>query len=285
MSRHDSTTIRELGYKSCIPYFILFDPDLNQQHLRLYTFIEQMESNPDPKINPTFSYRWFASILRIEVRAAMKIGKKMKDKGYITHTQLPNGKWVWGTTRKVIIDDTPIEEAPIEIPPDGEVSSEDMGGVSSQDTQNTKKIKLTVTKLPSSSFFFSETIDESLLSQKLDTDKRSSREFLEECQDHVDKCSDKKYPRLQRANALVKLLIKLKSSNTIFRPSIETEGEESHSSKKLVSDEDFQLVQEYLHAKKMEGWGQDINLFMKKEKRERAIDLLKTNNFSLSIQS
>lgn len=69
----------------------------------------------------------------------------------------------------------------------------------------------------SSSFLFSENTDKNLLAQKLPRDSRTPEEFLNECVEHVDNCSDKKFPRLQRANALVKLLKQLKESNVIFR--------------------------------------------------------------------
>jgi hypothetical protein len=45
---------------------------------------------------------------------------------------------------------------------------------------------------------------------------------MAQCFEHVENCSDKKFPVLQRANALAKLLKKLKEANVIFR---EAEGE------------------------------------------------------------
>lgn len=260
MSKHDSQTIRELGYKGCIPYFILFDPDLTIQHMRLYSLIEQMESNPNPKVAPTFSYQWFGKILGIESRGAMKIAKRMKDKGYITHTQKDDGHWIWGTAKKMVIDDNP------------------QAGVASQDTLNTKKNNYQEeenTKLGSSSILFSKSTDQNLLAQKLDRDLRTDDEFLAECVEHVDNHSSNKYPRLQRANALVKLLTKLNKDNIIFRPSKE---EDKPSTKEkvasLFSDADLQLMQDAIHAKKMAGMGMDINIFMKPEMLAKAEELL-----------
>lgn len=282
MSKHDCNTIRELGYKGCIPYYILFDPDLTSQHLKLYSLVEQMESNPNPKVSPTFSYEWFASILGIKVRGAMKIGKVMKDKGYVVHTQKPDGYWLWGTGKKTIIDDSKNQGVPSE----GGVSSqdmggvpqEDMGGVHSQDTLNTKKNNYQeeeTTTLVSSSFIFSIAIDQNLVDQKLSRDKRTDQEFLDECLIHVENHSNKKYPPLQRANALVKLLKKLNADDVIFRPS---KDEDRPSTKEkvapLFSDEDLQLMQEALHAKKMAAMGQDINIFIKPEKLKQAEELL-----------
>lgn len=85
-------------------------------------------------------------------------------------------------------------------------------------TDTKKDKKLTNCKTPSSSsFIFSKTIDKKLLDEKLTRDERTTDEFLKECVDHVDNCSDKKFPRLQRAGALVKLLKQMKESDMIFR--------------------------------------------------------------------
>ena len=85
-------------------------------------------------------------------------------------------------------------------------------------TDTKKDKKLTNCKTPSSSsFIFSKTIDKKLLDEKLSRDERTTEEFLKECVDHVDNCSDKKFPRLQRAGALVKLLKQMKESDMIFR--------------------------------------------------------------------
>jgi hypothetical protein len=284
MSKHDCQTIRELSYRACIPYFILFDQDLNEQHLKLYGIIEQMESNPNPKVRPTFSYTWFANLLGIQPRAAKRIAKTMKEKNYLVHRQLGDGTWLWGTAKKMVIDDSPNEG----VSPEGGVSQNDTPPVSPQDTppvsqndtQNTNKEnyqKEENTKLASSSFSFSESTDKNLVAQKLERDKRSNEEFLAECVIHVDNHSDQKYPRLQRANALVKLLSKLKSDNVIFRPKTDLKEDKSSKPKAqpLFTEEEGQLMQEYLHAKKMEDWGQDINIYMPNaEKRERAKELL-----------
>ncbi len=282
MSKHDCQTIRELGYKSCIPYFIMFDTELTIQHLRLYTLIEQMESNPNPKITPSFSYAWFARIIGVEPRGAIKIAKRMKDKGYITHTQKQDGKWIWGTAKKMIIDDSAnhgvSDEGGVSSQDTGGVSYEDTGGVSSQDTQNTKKNnyqKEETTNYESSrSIVFSKSTDQNLLNQKLSRDLRTDEEFLAECVEHVDNHSKKSFPRLQRANALVKLLAKLNADDVIFRPKKDEDKPQSQKVTPLFTEEESQLMQEALHAKKMAGIGQDINIFIKPEKLAQAEELL-----------
>ena len=81
----------------------------------------------------------------------------------------------------------------------------------------------------SSSFLFSETTDRNLLNQKLSRDERTDEEFMAQCLDHVENFSDKKFPVLQRANALVKLLKKLKANNEIFREAVSTEQKKKKS--------------------------------------------------------
>ncbi len=71
----------------------------------------------------------------------------------------------------------------------------------------------------SSSFYFSETLDKNLLNQKLFSDERSDSEFMFEVIEHIDFFSDLKYSRIVRAQAALKMLIKLKSQNIIFRVS------------------------------------------------------------------
>ncbi len=89
----------------------------------------------------------------------------------------------------------------------------------------------------SSSFLFSETTDRNLLNQKLIRDERTDEEFMAQCVDHVENCSDKKFPTLQRANALVKLLKQLKASNVIFR---ETVSADQKKKKIIVNETDEQ---------------------------------------------
>lgn len=77
--------------------------------------------------------------------------------------------------------------------------------------------KLTNCKpISSSSFTFSNTIDKSILDQKLDRDERTNEEFMIQVKEHVDNHSDKKFPFMQRAQAVLKLLTKMKSQNVIF---------------------------------------------------------------------
>lgn len=77
-------------------------------------------------------------------------------------------------------------------------------------------IKTTNCKNPSSSFLFSETLDKSILQQKLEHDQRTDQEFMKDIKEHVDKHSNKKFAYMQRAQAALRLLEKLKLENEIF---------------------------------------------------------------------
>lgn len=103
-------------------------------------------------------------------------------------------------------------------------------------TEDYEQKKLT-NCVSSSSFLFSETTDRNLLNQKLNRDTRTDEEFMAQCLQHVENCSDKKFPVLQRANALVKLLKQLKASNVIFR---ETEGQQEKKKNELANETDEQ---------------------------------------------
>jgi hypothetical protein len=90
-----------------IPFYILFDLDLNANHLRMYGQIEQMESNPDPKVNPTFSYQWFADQLGIDRSNAIRTANVLKNKKYIEHIEIKPGIWLWRTVKaQVVMEDT-----------------------------------------------------------------------------------------------------------------------------------------------------------------------------------
>lgn len=127
-----NTHQRELGYRAVIPFYILWDTDLNGNDLRFYGQIEQFESNPNPDVGATFSYQWIADMLGINRRNAINIANKLKKKGYITRTKINEKDYLWNTVKKGVLvssSDTPL------------VSHNDTPLVSSSDTQNTSKLK------------------------------------------------------------------------------------------------------------------------------------------------
>ena len=99
-------TQRNKGFSALIPFYILYDLDLNAHHIRLYGQIQQMESNPNPDVTPTFSYAWLAEQLGVnDVRYVKRLAKLMKDKKYIERIKSEK-KWVWQTVKKgVLIED------------------------------------------------------------------------------------------------------------------------------------------------------------------------------------
>lgn len=134
---------------------------------------------------------------------------------------------------------------------------------------------------------FSKSIDEKILNQKLKRDNRTDNEFLKICKDHVDNHSDKKYPFVKRAYALIKLLKKLNMDNVVFclkedAPPQEKSNEENKSP---FTQEEIFLAQEYLHFKKNESFG-GISVekaIPNEEKRRIAVDILQKMN-SMEIQ-
>lgn len=130
--QNSNTHQRELGYRAVIPFYILWDTDLNGNDLRFYGQIEQMESNPNPNVNASFSYQWIADTLGINRRNAINIANKLKKKGYITRTKINQKEYLWNTAKKGVLvssSDTSL------------VSPGDTALVSSSDTQNTSKLK------------------------------------------------------------------------------------------------------------------------------------------------
>lgn len=135
-SKHFS--LRDLPYRAIIPFYILHDSDLNIQHIRLYGQIEQLESNPNPKASPRFSYAWIAKMLHVNVRNAKKIASTLVEKGYIEHIQLKGNFWTWRTKKAPIVhvDDV----GGVSQSDTGGVSHSDTPGVSHSDTLNTHKL-------------------------------------------------------------------------------------------------------------------------------------------------
>src|SRR5882757_2685231 len=94
---------RDQSYRACIPFYILYDLDLNANHLRLYGQIEQMENSGNPNVHPTFSHQWMADQLKINNRNARKLAQLLVQKGYIEHIQIDETKWVYKIARNTII--------------------------------------------------------------------------------------------------------------------------------------------------------------------------------------
>lgn len=163
----------------------------------------------------------------------------------------------------------------INIAPTGQTDRSRTANMADSYISTDEYLHMNTTKLISSSFFFSESTDKNLLAQKLERDNRTNEQFMNECVNHVDNNSSKEYPRLQRANALVKLLKNLNENNIIFRQ--KDDEKEAHKDntniKPLFTDEDIELMGRYKQAKRL---GKDISLFINKAYlRDRAEELVK----------
>lgn len=140
---------------------------------------------------------------------------------------------------------------------------------SSIDTEDYLQKKLTNCE-SSSSFYFSETIDQDIVGQKLFRDDRTDDEFLKEVIEHVENHSDKKFSRIVRAQGAIKLLAKLKSQNIIFYVAGKEPKEDVKPKKQVESvftDDELAAVNEYKHAKKMEEWGAAFEVHMPNQDR------------------
>ena len=105
-SINNNTSQRLTGFRAVLPFYILYDLDLNANHLRLYGQIEQMESNPDPSVQPRFSFQWFADQLGVDRRTVITLSNLLKKKGYIERIKISQNVWVWKTAKaKIIIED------------------------------------------------------------------------------------------------------------------------------------------------------------------------------------
>lgn len=117
MNHQDNNSQRFTSYRAVIPFYILYDLDLNANHLRLYGQIEQMESNPDPSVSASFSYAWLAKQLGINRRNAMKIATLLIKKEYIVHKEVSPGKYIWNTKKKSVASQNDNEWCRTETPP------------------------------------------------------------------------------------------------------------------------------------------------------------------------
>ena len=95
---------RKKPYMGLIPFNVLFDLDLNANHLRFYGQIQQMENHPNPEVEPTFSFEWIGELLGINRRNARNIANTLKNKGYILHTKRSRYVYVWSIVRKQVIE-------------------------------------------------------------------------------------------------------------------------------------------------------------------------------------
>lgn len=139
-------------------------------------------------------------------------------------------------------------------------------------TEDYRQKRTTNCEISSSSFLFSEAIDQEILDQKLFRDERTDEEFMQAVLEHINNHSDKKFSRIVRAQAAIKLLKKLKSQNIMFYVAGKAPKEESKPQQKvasLFSEDELAAVQEYRHAKKMQEWGAKFDVHMPNKERQK----------------
>lgn len=101
-NNNNNNSQRFTAYRAVIPFHVLYDLDLNANHLRLYGQIEQIESNTNPSVQPSFSYSWVGQQLGMNRRNAMKVAKLLIQKGYIEHKEIKKGDYVWNIKKEGI---------------------------------------------------------------------------------------------------------------------------------------------------------------------------------------
>ena len=207
---NNNNSQRFQAYRACIPFYILYDLDLTSNHLRLYGQIEQMESNPNPKVQATFSYAWMAEQLGISRRNTITVANILKEKGYIEHIKVSHNKWIWRTAKKLIIQEENIV--------DNSVSS-DLGDHLSSDLGDHPKILETkIPKETSTVFSFSSIENSELLELKHLDDERTDSEFLQECNIHMNGGNDDFTPE-ERFCGLKTILFNQREQNKAFKAS------------------------------------------------------------------
>ena len=259
MSDQDCNTQRELGYRAVIPFYILWDTDLTGNDLRFYGQIEQLESNPNPKVNATFSYQWIANQLGINRRNAINIAKKLKNKGYISRIRIKGNTYIWNTVKKgvlVSLEDTAI------------VSPNDTLLVSLKDTQNImKKNKdhkiTTTTKSGGNSLSKSK---QKKLAFKCADDLRDDDEFLENCDHHMKNNSTGTSP-YQRTVMLLCLLKNLLEAGEHFKSKgfVSVKAEKLRLEQEAEAKRKFDEAQNRQHEEKMARWEKEL-----KEKKDQS---------------
>lgn len=214
-----------------IPFFLYRDDRLEKAATILASFFYSLHTS-GKKITASSDY--LCLLLNVGKRQFYKIMNLLEECKYIKRSGFTNRKqihWIFCPKSKITVEeldtsalkDISVEELNTSALKDTKLVNSTTLNLCTpvhtyikEDTKDNKK--LTNCKEPSSSsFIFSKTTDEKLLAQKLEKDKRTDEEFLTACVDHVDNHSDKSFPRLRRANALVKLLATLKADNVIFR--------------------------------------------------------------------
>lgn len=225
-NKSNDSYLRDLGYTATIPYYILFDRDLNAHHLRLIGIIDQMESNPNPKVQAEFSYQWFADQIGVEKREAMRIAKTVKDKNYIKHFQKADGHWRWGMVKKeVVAKDGGVSDyatPPCQITPPPPMAKNATLNID----LNTTVIKTTTTetsqdlkdfisgqnpKVVVSEIIISEPVDKRLLLAKEQRPdcytELEAKEFLLQCAFHLGMGDHEKFNQSQQVSGLCKIIL------------------------------------------------------------------------------
>jgi hypothetical protein len=93
------------GLVGVIHFYILYDLDLNANHLRLYMEIESLWSCPDPMSPRLFSLSTFADRVGISLEEAQDLAETLIAKGYIKRTEREHGVFIWSVVKNFVTDE------------------------------------------------------------------------------------------------------------------------------------------------------------------------------------
>ncbi len=235
------------------PYFLYQDNRLEKAATLIASFFYSLHTSG---LKITASTDYLCQLAGIHKRQFYKIMNLLEECGYITRYGFTNRKkiqWIYTAQSSITV-----LELNSDAPKD--TTAQELNTSALQDTKlvhsrtlnlctpvhtdikdNTKDYKKLTTgdqKPSSSSFFITETMDKKIIGEKLSRDERTSTEFLENVVDHIENHSDRKYSKIVRAQAALKLLIKLKEDNVIFYSAGKSHEEASSTQPKKETDEE-----------------------------------------------
>lgn len=198
---------QKLNYSSTIPFSLSFDFTLPDKAKAMYAQIFQMQANPNESGIVQFSYKKIAAMLGISIRWARRLAKKLIERGLITHVRTGQTSWIWSVVDKFAVDEKKYGS--------GRVSATPSLPLNNIDLKN------------SESSFFQKEEESAILEQKLPNDGRSDKEFLSECQKHIEKPTLIPYTKASRIRGMLKILTKLKNNSIKFVCSSKRKSESS----------------------------------------------------------
>lgn len=224
--------------RACIPFHILFDKDLSKNELIIYGMIEHLESDGKAVF---FNNRTIAEKLGVshESKSVQKMIQKLTAKGYIKREHrevnfnrkgniVSEWKWCFNTVKSNVIHAENDNQGGVpELPPlTGVPELPPTTGVPELPPYNNPSSTPPLTTTTGSGSGLND-FEKECLSLRISTDTRTSEEFLENVNHHLENNSPKDKPVLMRQKMLLSLLKQVKENGARF----ESVGFVSHETK------------------------------------------------------